>query len=473
MAVITSPRNRQVAAAARLKKRGLREQDRRFLVEGAQAVGEALEAGTVEALFLVPGGRTAEVLPRARTAGVQAVEVSERVMAHLTSTVTPQGIVAVARFVDGPLEQLPADLRLVPVLCSVRDPGNAGTILRSADAAGASAVVFSSASVDPYNSKTVRASAGSLFHLPVVRHVSPEDAVATLRGRGLAVLAAAADGDRSLYEEDLSKPTAVLFGNEAWGFEGGVRGLADATIRVPIEGGAESLNLAAAAALVMFEALRQRTAAGDGGDLAALISASAHDLRLPLTAVKGFASTLADRWEVFDDGERRAMVEGMSLDTERAAAMIAMIVDVARLEGGCFRPSRDQVDLAPIAGWAAELFDRGPDHPRIEVSGSGRATIEPERLRAILLALCDGAIWWGREGPIEIEIRPRGAGATVEVRRRGAGPSPEEVDAMFGPPGGDGGKMGLHVARRVALAHGGTLTCTGGDGVRFLLTLPG
>jgi TrmH family RNA methyltransferase len=477
--VITSTKNRQVAAAARLKKRGLRERSGAFLVEGAQATAEALAAGAVETLFHVPGasGRVPTVVAEASGAGVPVVAVGEAVMAHLTSAVTPQGIVAVARFVDVGLDALPGDPGMIPVLCSVRDPGNAGTILRSADASGASAVVFSAASVDVYNSKTVRASAGSLFHLPVVRDVAVEEAVAALRARGAQVLAAVPDGESAMYDVDLTGPTAVLFGNEAWGLEPEVRRLADRTVRVPIAGRSESLNLAAAAALILFEAARPRGGAGEGrragsGDLASVLSASAHDMRLPLTAVKGFASTLAERWDDFEDAERRQMVEGMALDTERTGAMVTMIVDAARLEAGRFRVEPRRLDLAEAASWVASLFSRGANYPTVEVRGGAEVSADRERLRAILLAMCDGALWWGREGPVVIEIRSDAVGGTVEVRREVGGPTPEELEAMFEGPQVRGGKIGLHIARRIAEAHGWTLVAEGGDEIRFVLTLP-
>lgn len=479
--MITSTKNRQVAAAARLKKRGLRERSGAFLVEGAQATAEALAADAVETVFHAPGagGRTPAVVAEASRAGVSVVAVSDAVMAHLTSAVTPQGIVAVARFVDAGLDDFPRDVAVVPVLCSVRDPGNAGTILRSADAAGASGVVFSAASVDVYNSKTVRASAGSLFHLPVVRDVTVEQAVSALRDRGAQVLAAAADGDADVYDVDLTLPTAILFGNEAWGLEPEVRELADGTVRVPIAGRAESLNLAAAAALILFEAARQRGGAGSrsrpgsGGELASMLAASAHDMRLPLTAVKGFASTLAERWDDFGDEERRQMVEGMALDTERIAAMVTMVVDAARLEVGRFRTESRRMDLAEGAAWVAGLFSRSANYPTIEVRGGAEASADPERLRAVLLALCDGALWWGREGAVVIEIRPDEGGVAIEVRREVGGPDPEELAAMFEGPEVPGGKVGLHIARRLAEAHGWTLVAEGGNGIRYVLRLPG
>jgi TrmH family RNA methyltransferase len=140
----------------------------------------------------------------------------------------------------------------------VRDPGNAGTVLRSVDAAGGDAVLFSARSVDVYNAKTVRASAGSLFHVPVVRELDTAVAIEDLRGRGLKVLAMDAAAESDLHELDLTDPVAFVFGNEAWGLPEEIARLADAGVRIPIAGRAESLNLAAAATVCVFEWARQR-----------------------------------------------------------------------------------------------------------------------------------------------------------------------------------------------------------------------
>lgn len=187
-------------------------------------------------------------------------------MAELAQTVTPQGLLAVCRFVHVPLETaVVPGARLVAVLAHVRDPGNAGTVLRTADAAGADAVLFTDASVDPYNGKCVRASAGSLFHLPVVTGAPVAQAVRRLKDAGLRVLAADGAGERTLDDVDLSGPTAWIFGNEAWGLPEEVLGLADEVVRVPIHGRAESLNLATAAAVCLYASARsQRTGPAAG-----------------------------------------------------------------------------------------------------------------------------------------------------------------------------------------------------------------
>jgi len=274
--------------------------------------------------------RHADLVTAAERAGVPVHVVSGEVMGDLAQTVTPQGLLAVCAFVDVPLAQVVNELKgrdiawtprepkgaappgltseerarreggasrapggerenrapgserenrvtqpaplLVTLLANVRDPGNAGTVLRTADAAGVQAVVFADASVDPYNGKCVRASAGSLFHLPVVAGVRLEEAVAAMREAGLRILAADGRAGRSLDDPDvqarLGQPTAWLFGNEAWGLPPDLVALADEPVAVPIYGQAESLNLAAAAAVCLYasaRAQRVHTVTGQAG----------------------------------------------------------------------------------------------------------------------------------------------------------------------------------------------------------------
>jgi TrmH family RNA methyltransferase len=202
--------------------------------------------------------------------------VSGEVMEDLAQTVTPQGLLAVCGFVDVPLAQVVSGIAatqpapaLVVLLANVRDPGNAGTVLRTADAAGARAVVFADASVDPYNGKCVRASAGSLFHLPVVAGARLEQAAGAMRQAGLRIIAADGRAGRSLDDPDvqarLSEPTAWMFGNEAWGLPPDLVALADEPVAVPIYGKAESLNLAAAAAVCLYASARAQRVHGVTG----------------------------------------------------------------------------------------------------------------------------------------------------------------------------------------------------------------
>ncbi len=224
-------------------------------MEGPQAVREALRAGAVLEVFA-----TASAASRHPDLGPVSL-VTDDALAALAETVTPQGLVAVCSAGDLPLSvALDRQPRLVAVLAGIRDPGNAGTVLRTADAAGASLVIFAGEAVDPYNGKCVRASAGSLFHVDLVRCPDPVRVVAEARAAGLRVLAAdpygAADLDQLLDTGALAGPTAWLFGSEAHGLSDDLAGAADLRVRVPIHGGAESLNLAAAAAVCLYASAR-------------------------------------------------------------------------------------------------------------------------------------------------------------------------------------------------------------------------
>jgi TrmH family RNA methyltransferase len=259
-------RTPRVVAACRLHRRRDRDAARRFLAEGPQAVREALASGDVIELFAT--GEALARHPELARAAPTVSPVAPDAMAALAETVAPQGLVAVCRYRDVPLaaalERAP---RLVAVLVEIRDPGNAGTVLRTADAAGAGAVVFAGDAVDPYNGKCVRASAGSLFHVNVVRGADPERAVTRLHEAGLRVLAAdghgEADLDDLLDSGELATPTAWLFGSEARGLPDDAARAADARVRVPLHGRAESLNLAAAAAVCLYTSARALRSSGE------------------------------------------------------------------------------------------------------------------------------------------------------------------------------------------------------------------
>jgi RNA methyltransferase, TrmH family len=245
-----------VVAARRLQRRRDRDRAARFLAEGPQAVREALAAGVVVELF-----GTADAVSRYADLAAAISPVTDEALAVLAETVHPQGLVAVCEQVDVPLAvALAKRPRLVAVAVDIRDPGNAGTILRTADAAGAGAVVFAGEAVDPYNGKCVRASAGSLFHVDVVREPAPESVIAALRGAGLQVIAATGHGEDNLDDlldgGVLAAPTAWLFGSEAHGLPADLLSAADRRVRVPVYGGAESLNLAAAAAVCLYASAR-------------------------------------------------------------------------------------------------------------------------------------------------------------------------------------------------------------------------
>ncbi len=245
--------------ARKLARRAFRAEHGLFLAEGPQAVREALAVpGLVREVFALPG-RHDDL--RALAGDIAWLPADEAAIDALSDTVHPQGVVAVCRTLDVPLEELlDTGPRLVAVCAAIRDPGNAGTVVRCADAAGAGAVVVTGDSVDLYNGKAVRASVGSLFHLPVAVRRDPVDTVRTLQGSGLTVLAADGYGEVDLDEAAdsglLAGRTAWLFGNEAWGLPDELGALADHRVRIPIHGRAESLNLATAAAVCLYASAR-------------------------------------------------------------------------------------------------------------------------------------------------------------------------------------------------------------------------
>lgn len=249
--------NVRVKEARKLSRRSVRTERRLFLADGPKAVEGAVEADVFTEIFATPAGaqRYAEVL------GDHPVTlVDDRAMAALSSAESPAGIVALCRFIDTEVE-LDAVRRPLIVICAdVRDPGNAGTVIRCADAAGASGVILTGDSVDPYNAKTVRATVGSLFHLQISQVRNSFDAIDAARAAGYTILAADGGGDVDLFAADhlLGEPTAWLFGNEAWGLPADLRTAADHVVSIPIFGQAESLNLATAAAVCLYASARSQ-----------------------------------------------------------------------------------------------------------------------------------------------------------------------------------------------------------------------
>jgi TrmH family RNA methyltransferase len=271
--VITSARNPALTAARKLARGTARARSGRFLVEGAQGLSEALAAGarpltvfaTTEAAEAHP-----ELLAQAAAAGAELRVVIDRLLAGLAQTMAPQGLVAVVGSVvqtidqaEGPGGALPPSPRMVCVLAGVSDPGNAGTVLRAADAFGADALATTAGSVDLESPKAVRASAGSLFHLPVIAGAAWPRLAGVLGDRGLLLVGADPHAEATIDEVPLERPCALVLGNEAHGLPEQVRGDLHHLARLPQYGPAESLNLAAAAAVLLYAcARRQRLVTG-------------------------------------------------------------------------------------------------------------------------------------------------------------------------------------------------------------------
>ena len=265
--MLDNPRSPRVRSVAKLAKREARLTTGLFLLEGPQAVSEALtyRPELVVELFATPTSldRYNGIADAAIAAGVDVEFVSEQVLDAMADTVTPQGIVAVCHQFPTSVKDILRASKLVAILEEVRDPGNAGTIIRAADAAGADGVILTGRSVDLYNPKVVRASTGSIFHLPVAVGVELESVLEKARESGLTVIAADIKGEDLLAARKsgvLDGPTAWPFGNEARGLSDEHYALADRAITVPIYGHAESMNLATAASVCLYEsAFAQRS----------------------------------------------------------------------------------------------------------------------------------------------------------------------------------------------------------------------
>ncbi|MGI6878597.1 TrmH family RNA methyltransferase [Microbacterium sp. gxy059] len=273
--MLENPRAARVRTVKKLAQRSERRETGRFLLEGPQAVREALtyRPDVVEHLYATPTGLEKHGDLRALIDDAQAENpdllwdyASEEVVQAMSDTVTPQGFVAVARQNPTALKDVFSGEppRLVVICEEVRDPGNLGTILRAADAAGADAVILTGRTVDPFNPKVVRSTTGSLFHVPFTVEGELADATGRARGAGLRIVAADVKGEDLTAARErgtLAQPTAWVFGNEARGLADDAIALCDEALRLPIYGQAESLNLATAASVCLYEtAFAQRAA---------------------------------------------------------------------------------------------------------------------------------------------------------------------------------------------------------------------
>ncbi|MFC2036824.1 TrmH family RNA methyltransferase [Chloroflexota bacterium] len=267
--LITSFRNPRVKYLRSLRLRKVRQREGRFLIEGIRIVEEALTCrAPIETLVCAPellvserAQALVEKFDRRRT-----LTLSSDLFRRLSGRDEPQGIAAVVRIENRPLETIqPSDKMLVVVTWQLRDPGNLGAIIRTADAVGATGVVVVEPSVDLYDPQTVRATMGSLFALPVVRSMNQiilSAWYAEIRSAGLPLLvvASSAHGKQVHYDLDYRRPLVLLVGSERSGLPASIRETADATVRLPMRGRATSLNVSAAAAALLYEVIRQRRA---------------------------------------------------------------------------------------------------------------------------------------------------------------------------------------------------------------------
>ena len=261
--MITSLQNQRVKDAAKLRTRRQRERQGRILIDGAREIARALEAGVdLPEAFVCPplcdGTESGQTATRLREAGVEIVEVSEAVFAKLAFGDRAEGVVGVAVTPEPVLEEIVLpESPLVFVLEGVEKPGNVGAMLRSADAAGVAAVIVANGATDLYNPNCIRASLGTVFTTAVCGTTS-ELTLDWLRARRLQILAARVGAERTYTDVDLTQPTAVVLGAEATGLSDAWNADDVTPIGLPMHGVADSLNVSATAAIIAYEALRQR-----------------------------------------------------------------------------------------------------------------------------------------------------------------------------------------------------------------------
>jgi TrmH family RNA methyltransferase len=264
---ITSPSNTQIKEAVTIRESGRKKGRSTFLIEGLHLIESAIRAGAeIDRVFFTDSfnarreGR--EMLKTLAKTNRNVFEVAPRLLDKIADTETPQGVVAVVTYFSPALDTLRLnDPPLLAVADGIQDPGNLGTIIRTSDAAGADGVLLLPGTCDPFMSKTVRATAGSIFNIPVV-HTDRTELLEWIRDKGIHLTVTAAGAPKSLFGADLDVPVAFVFGNESRGVSGPLRKAADLVVKIPIHGRAESLNVATSAAICLYEAVRQRKTKG-------------------------------------------------------------------------------------------------------------------------------------------------------------------------------------------------------------------
>ncbi len=505
-------RHQKVERLKRLgRQRNLRASDRAFVIEGVKIIGEALDAGlALEAVFVDLGsGRSDEIeklLQRCGDAGVRIHTLAPGVLEHVASTVTPQPVMAIAPWCDVAIEDL-ADPSFVLVCADLRDPGNAGTVLRSAEAAGADAVVFCDGSVDVFNPKTVRASAGSMFHVPIVNSGAADQVLGALGVAGVRRLGTVAHGGTPYDEVDLSGPVALVVGNEASGLPDELLGHIDEFVTIPMVGRSESLNVSMASAIFCFEVLRRRRQPkklapepvterraerrrGPRVDPVGMeiVSTVSHELRSPLTAVKGYTSLLLKRGDRISDEQRMMMLGQINHEADRVTRLIGELLDISRLETGRLVLQRRMVDISALAVLVTNKVTMS--YPELECSVTFDETFpeiyaDSDKIEQVLTNLIENAAKYA--SPIGVRVVGKsGEGSagsrevSIAVYDQGEGIPAADLPQVFtkffrrdhGRPTGSG--LGLWISRGLVEAHHGTLVAesTEGQGSVFRFTLP-
>ena len=261
--IITSLQNERVKDLVRLRDRRHRDRTKTFLIEGFREISRAVGAGIhIETLYICPsmflGPNEGELISALESRGTEIVELGDAPFRKVSYRDRPEGLLAVApQFGTGLGDLTLSATPLVLVAEAIEKPGNLGTMLRTADAVGADAVIAADATTDPFNPNVVRASTGTLFTVPLAIASTPQT-IEWLRAAGVSIVATTPDTDLELWEADLNRPTAVVVGAEQYGLSEAWLDAAAVRVRIPMAGQADSLNAAMAAGIVLFESVRQR-----------------------------------------------------------------------------------------------------------------------------------------------------------------------------------------------------------------------
>lgn len=248
--------NKLIKDTLKLKQKKYREKESLFLIEGIRFIEEAIKNGSVRYLLYSSKIYETHGYGRVLDAPVEKHEISDDVLKEISDTENPQGAVAVALKKTWSIDDVKNDF--IIIADGIQDPGNLGTIIRTSDAAGAGAVIVLKGSVDVYNSKTLRSTMGSIFHIPVIFYDEYSEMIKDLKDRGYEIYAASLNADGYIYDFDFKEKTGIIIGNEANGIPEGHIAYVDRRVKIPMQGGAESLNAAIAAAVIIYEVVRQR-----------------------------------------------------------------------------------------------------------------------------------------------------------------------------------------------------------------------
>ncbi len=260
---ITSASNPKIKQALDIKNKRSKYKGTAFIIEGPHLIEMAAASGhRIKEVFFTSAFSSKKegqkILMQALKITNELFEISEQLFIKLTGTETPQGIIAIASYNPTTLDDIVfKSIPLIVIVDSVQEPGNLGAIIRTSDAAGADAVIILRGTCDAFSQKTIRATAGSIFNIPIINE-KKDRAIKWLKSSGIGLIATALDSKKSLFDEDLKKSIAFVFGNEAHGVSAETKKSADVILKIPIPGKAESLNVSASAAICLYEAVRQR-----------------------------------------------------------------------------------------------------------------------------------------------------------------------------------------------------------------------